>query len=88
MKLNLLLFILFIFLFIKKIKSENLLKGMIFMHNDDNKFLYEDDALFLYAMTQYNLYTYNDARVRVFNTLSDLSKKGYQKATDFIKNNY
>lgn len=69
-------------------KAENLLKGMIFMHNDDNKFLYEDDALFLYAVTQYNLYTYNDARVRVYNILKELSKKGYPKATDFIKNNY
>ena len=69
-------------------KAENLLKGMIFMYNDDNKFLYEDDALFLYAVTQYNLYTYNDAKISVLNTLSKLSKKGYQKATDFIKNNY
>ena len=69
-------------------KAENLLKGMIFMHNDDNKFLYEDDALFLYAVTQYNLYTYNDARISVLNTLSKLSKQGYQKATEFIKENY
>ena len=69
-------------------KAENLLKGMIFMHNDDNKFLYEDDALFLYAVTRYNLYTYSDARVSVLRTLSELSKKGYQKAAEFIKENY
>ena len=58
------------------------------MHNDDNKFLYEDDALFLYAVTRYNLYTYSDARVSVLRTLSELSKKGYQKAAEFIKENY
>lgn len=69
-------------------KAENLLKGMIFMHNDDNKFLYEDDALFLYAVTRYNLYTYSDARVSVLRTLSELSMKGYQKAAEFIKENY
>ena len=69
-------------------KAESLLKGLIFSHDDDTKFLYEDDALFLYAMTQYNLYTYNDAKVRVFNTLCKLSEKGYTKATEFIKNNF
>lgn len=69
-------------------KAENLLKGLLFLRNDDTKFLYEDDALFLYAVTQYNLYTYNDARISVFNTLNKLSKKGYQRATEFIKENY
>ena len=31
---------------------------------------------------------YIQDRVEAYNILSDLSKKGYQKATDFIKNNY
>ena len=69
-------------------KAENLLKGLIFSRNDNTLFLFEDDALFLYAMTEYNLYTYSDAKIRVFKTLNELSKKGYKKATDFIKENY
>lgn len=69
-------------------KAENLLKGLIFSDENKTSFIYEDDALFLYAMTQYNLYTSSNVRVRIFKTLNELSKKGYKKATEFIKENY
>ena len=48
----------------------------------------DDDALYLGAIIDYSQYNYTDNRVRVFNILSNLSKKGYQKATNFIKNHY
>lgn len=69
-------------------KAESLLKRVVFSHNEKTLFLYGDDALFLYAMTKYNLYTGSSARVDVLKTLSELSKKGYKKATEFIKENY
>lgn len=50
--------------------------------------LNDDDALYWGAIIDYYQYQYTDYRVRVFNTLNDLSKKGYQKATDFIKSHY
>ena len=51
----------------------------------------ELDARYLLAMIifQDNVDNVNlFYKVDVYNILSDLSKKGYQKATDFIKNNY
>ena len=48
----------------------------------------DDDALYLRAIIDYSQYNYTENRVRVFNILSNLSKKGYQKATNFIKNHY
>jgi TPR repeat protein len=48
----------------------------------------DDDALYLGAIIDYYQYDYTDNRIKVFNTLNNLSKKGYQKATEFIKNNY
>ena len=48
----------------------------------------DDDALYLGAIIDYSQYNYTENRVRVFNILSNLSKKGYQKATNFIKNHY
>ena len=50
--------------------------------------LNDDDSLYWGAIIDFYQYDYTDNRVRVFNTLNYLSKKGYQKATDFIKNNY
>ncbi|MBR4919872.1 MAG: sel1 repeat family protein [Prevotella sp.] len=48
----------------------------------------DDDALYLKAIIDYYQYDYTDNRIKVFNTLNYLSKKGYQKAIDFIKDNY
>ena len=58
-------------------EAENLLKG-----------LYDDelDARYLRAMILFK--DTRNYKVEAYNILSDLSKKGYQKATDFIKNNY
>lgn len=58
-------------------EAENLLRG-----------LYDDelDARYLKAMILFQ--DTRNYKVDAFNILSDLSKKGYQKATDFIKNNY
>lgn len=57
-------------------KAEELLKG-----------LYDDelDARYLQAVILYKDKRY---KVDAYNILSDLSKKGYQKATDFIKEKY
>ena len=44
------------------------------------------DARFLQAIMLYQ--DTRNYKVDAFNILSDLSKKGYQKAKDFIKNNY
>ena len=50
--------------------------------------LNDDDALYWGAIIDFYQSDYTNNRVSVFNTLNYLSKKGYQKATDFIKNNY
>lgn len=59
-------------------EAENLLMGL----NDE-----ELDARYLLAMILLQN-TYNSEKVKAYNILSDLSKRGYQKAIDFIKNNY
>lgn len=58
-------------------EAENLLKG-----------LYDDelDARYLRAMILFQ--DTRDYKVEAYNILNDLSKKGYQKAIDFIKNYY
>jgi TPR repeat protein len=58
-------------------EAENLLRG-----------LYDDelDARYLLAMILFQ--DTRNFKVDAYNILSDLSKKGYQKATEFIKNNY
>jgi TPR repeat protein len=58
-------------------EAENLLRG-----------LYDDelDARYLQAMILFQ--DTRNYKVDAYNILSDLSKKGYQKATEFIKNNY
>jgi TPR repeat protein len=48
----------------------------------------DDDAHYLRAIIDYSQYDYPEKRVEVFKILSNLSKKGYQKATNFIKNHY
>lgn len=50
--------------------------------------LNDDDALYWGAIIDFYQSDYTNNRVSVFNTLNYLSKKGYRKATDFIKNNY
>lgn len=58
-------------------EAENLLRG-----------LYDDelDARYLRAIILFQ--DTRNYKVDAYNILSDLSKKGYQKATEFIKNNY
>ena len=48
----------------------------------------DDDALYLRAIIDYHQYDYTDNRIKVYNTLNYLSKKGYQKAKTFLKENY
>jgi len=48
----------------------------------------DDDALYWRAIVKYYQYDNIDFRIDVFNTLNSLSKKGYTKATDFIKIHY
>lgn len=50
--------------------------------------LNDDDALYWEAVINYYQYDYTDDRIRVLIKLNSLSKKGYQKATDFIKSHY
>lgn len=58
-------------------EAMNLLRGL-----DDD----ELDARYLQAMILFH--DARDYKVEAYNILSNLSKKGYQEATDFIKNNY
>lgn len=48
----------------------------------------DDDAIYLRAIIDYHQYDYTDNRIKVYNTLNYLSKKGYQKAKTFLKENY
>lgn len=67
------------------------------IYYDDNKYveaeqllryLYDDelDALYLRALILFQ--DKRNFKIDAYNILNDLSKKGYKKATDFIKNNY
>ena len=56
-------------------KAEDYLRG-----------LPEDDARYLLAVILFH--DERDYKINAFNIFSDLSKKGYQKATDFIIKNY
>jgi TPR repeat protein len=58
-------------------EAEDLLKGL---------YDYELDARYLRAIILFQ--DTRNYKVDAFNILSDLSKKGYKKATEFIKNNY
>ena len=49
--------------------------------------LNDDDAIYWRAIIDYYYASFHD-KVKVFNTLNSLSKKGYQKATEFIKKHY